>query len=205
MAHPAFPPTDLEASLEALHAASFGWARNCCQGDSDDADDVLQTTYVKVLSGSARFSGHSSFRTWLFGVIRFTALELRRKGARELSLDGRLEPEQSAPPTDAALIEAEEHAALRSALAKLPDRQREVLHLVFQQEMSLTEASNVMGVSVGSVRVHYDRAKKRMRTLLTGGPRGRGDDGSAKPRDEDRERGRDEGRARDRDQRRERS
>jgi RNA polymerase sigma-70 factor (ECF subfamily) len=169
MAHPALPSPDLEASLEALHEASFGWARNCCGGDPDDAADVLQTTYVKVLSGSAAFSGRSSFRTWLFGVIRLTALELRRRGAREFSLEGLAEPQAMAPSTDARLIEAEEHAALRAALATLPDRQREVLHLVFQQEMSIAEASGVMGISVGSARVHYDRAKKRMRTLLAAG------------------------------------
>jgi RNA polymerase sigma-70 factor (ECF subfamily) len=169
MAHPALPPPDLEASLEALHEASFGWARNCCGGHPDDAADVLQTAYVKVLSGGAVFAGRSSFRTWLFGVIRLTALELRRRGARELSLEGLAEPPAPAPSTEAVLIEAEEHAALRAALAMLPDRQREVLHLVFQQEMSIADASGVMGVSVGSARVHYDRAKKRMRTLLADG------------------------------------
>jgi len=167
MAHPALPPPDLEASLEALHEASFGWARSCCDGDADEAADVLQTTYVKVLSGAARFAGQSSFRTWLFGVIRFTALEARRKGGRELSLDAHPEPESPEHAADAALIEAEEHAALRSALAVLPDRQREVLHLVFHQELSIAEASAVMGVSLGSARVHYERAKKRMRTLLS--------------------------------------
>jgi RNA polymerase sigma factor (sigma-70 family) len=167
MAHPALPPPDLEASLEALHEASFGWARSCCDGDADQAADVLQAAYVKVLSGAARFAGQSSFRTWLFGVIRFTALEARRAGGRELPLDAHPEPESPAHSADAALIQAEEHAALHSALAVLPDRQREVLHLVFHQELSIAEASAVMGVSLGSARVHYERAKKRMRTLLS--------------------------------------
>ena len=176
MAHPALPNPDLEASLEALHEASFGWARNCCDGDPEEAADVLQTAYVKVLSGAARFSGYSTFRTWLFGVIRLTALENRRKGGRELSLDGHPEPEAPARAPDAVLIEQEEHQALRAALAMLPDRQREVLHLVFHQEMTIAEASGIMGVSLGSARVHYERAKKRMRTLLAGdGKREMGD------------------------------
>lgn len=168
MAHPALPPPDLEATLEALHEASFGWARSCCDGDPDEAADVLQTTYVKVLSGAARFAGHSSFRTWLFGVIRLTALEVRRRAGRELSLEGLQHPEPESParPADASLIEAEEHEALRAALTMLPDRQREVLHLVFHQELSIAEASTVMGVSLGSARVHYERAKQRLRTLL---------------------------------------
>lgn len=168
MAFPAHSPSDLEASLEALHEASFGWARSCCGGDADEAADVLQSAYVKVLSGTARFGGESTFRTWLFGVIRLTAKESRRRQWRELALDGVTEPAAMAPAPDEALATAEEHEALRAALARLPDRQREVLHLVFQQEMSVAESAAVMGVSVGSARVHYDRAKKRLRALLGG-------------------------------------
>jgi RNA polymerase sigma factor (sigma-70 family) len=177
MALPAPQASNLEASLEALHEASFGWARSCCDGDADDASDVLQSAYVKVLSGAARFAGASSFRTWLFGVIRLTALESRRRRWRELPIDGMAEPMSSAPAADAALAQAEEHAALRLAVARLPDRQREVLHLVFQQEMSVAEAAAAMGVSVGSARVHYDRAKRRLRALL-GGNAGGADDGT---------------------------
>ncbi len=168
MAHalPEPSPFDLEAALQALHEASFGWARTCCDGDPDDAADVLQTTYVKVLSGAASFGGRSSFRTWLFGIIRFTALEHRRRGARELAFTSIDEPLSPTPGADDTLIESETVAQLRHALTRLPDRQREVLHLVFQQELTVAAAAEVMGVSVGSARVHYDRGKKRLRALL---------------------------------------
>lgn len=174
MAHPALPAPvpDLEASLEALHEAAFAWARSCCRGDADQAADVLQSAYLKVLSGRARFSGRSSFRTWFFGVIRITALEARRGAGHELPFDGQAEPRSPVPGADHALIIAEEHAALRAALAQLPERQREVLHLAFQQDLSIADASAVMGVSVGSARVHYDRAKKRLRVLLAAGGHG---------------------------------
>lgn len=157
----------LETSLEALHEASFGWARSCCVGNPDDAADVLQTAYVKVLSGAARFEGRSAFKTWLFGVIRLTALERRRTGGRELSLS-EFEVEETAPstPADVALIEQEEGAALRLALTQLPPRQQDVLHLVFYQGMSIAEAAVVMEVSIGSARTHYERGKKRLRAIL---------------------------------------
>ncbi len=166
MSQPALPSVELEASLHALHEASFGWARSCCDGDPDDAADVLQSTYVKVLAGDARYGGRSSFKTWLFGVIRFTALEARRRGARELSLAARHEQTADLRLADARLLEAEERQSLRRALAQLPARQQEVLLLVFYHELSISEAADVMHVSVGSARTHYDRGKKRMRSLL---------------------------------------
>jgi RNA polymerase sigma factor (sigma-70 family) len=167
MTRHSFPASNLAARLEALHDASFGWAVHCCDGDGDNAADVLQASYVKVLGGRAVFEERSSFRTWLFGVIRFTALEMRRRGARELALAARIEPGEPPPSAEAAMVAAEEQAQLQHALAQLPERQREVLHLVFYHELSVSEAAEVMEVSVGSARVHYDRGKKRLRTLLS--------------------------------------
>ncbi len=81
---------ELDARLSELHAASFGWACACCRWNEMDAEDVLQTTYLKVISGKARFSGRSSFRTWLFGVIRFTAHERTRRLSVQSEGEGRL-------------------------------------------------------------------------------------------------------------------
>src|SRR6184192_4367415 len=69
----------LDSELEDLHAASFGWALACCGRDREEAEEVLQSAYLKVFAGKARFDGRSTFRTWLFGVIRLTAAEERRR------------------------------------------------------------------------------------------------------------------------------
>ena len=93
---------ELRLQLERVHADCFGWAMACCGRDRDDAEEVLQTVYLSVLDGRARYDARSNFRTWLFGVIRRTAAsERRRTWLRGLLLmreAGSLEPESRAQP-----------------------------------------------------------------------------------------------------------
>lgn len=162
---------ELAQQLERLHEESFGWALSCCHWDHSSAEDTLQTAYVRVVSGKARFEGRSAFRTWLFGVIRRVSQEEFRRhrvrGARTAELDSVGEAPMATdddPVED--LVREESSQKLLEALDQLPDRQREVLHLVFYDDLTIAEAAEVMGVSLGSARTHYDRGKKRMRVLV---------------------------------------
>lgn len=164
---------DLEKQLEEHHEAAFGWSMSCCDWARATAQDVLQTSYLKILLGRAKFRGRSSFKSFLFGVIRRTAAEHRRAAAvrRMLPLtrlDGRLEGRSSEADPGLAAERSEETARLVTALQELPGRQREVLHLVFYQELSIAEAAEVIGVSLGTARTHYERGKQRLRELLGG-------------------------------------
>jgi len=160
----------LEGNLAELHPASFGWALGCCNGNRSEAEEVLQGTYLKVLDGRARFDGGSAFKTWLFAVIRRTAAERRRRSwLRALALDrwlgGRATP-SSLPDPERLACSSEVARRLRDCLRTLPGRQRELLHLVFYQDLSLEEAARVVGISVGTARTHYHRAKMKLRQLL---------------------------------------
>ena len=71
--------SELKAELEKLHPASFGWALSCCGRNRAEAEEVLQTVYLKILQGKAIYRGESKLQTWLFAVIRKTAISERRK------------------------------------------------------------------------------------------------------------------------------
>ncbi|HEY0349182.1 MAG TPA: RNA polymerase sigma factor [Pyrinomonadaceae bacterium] len=163
---------DFKAELERLHRCSFGWALSCCRRDATEAEEVLQTVYLKIFEGKARYRGESSLKTWLFAVIRKTAAtEYRRRLLRSLRL--------AADPSEAndlaaafenqtaSLERSEVQTHFQGALKTLPRRQREALHLVFYEDLSLREAADVMGISIGSARQHYERGKKKLRESLT--------------------------------------
>jgi RNA polymerase sigma-70 factor (ECF subfamily) len=166
-------PAELIDQVSAFHADAFGWAVACCGGDAESAADALQESYLKVATGRAVFGGRSSLKTWWLGVVRFTVLEQHRGRHRWLRnveamrdwlmVFGRepAEPmiEESWPALDAD--------QLLAALGHLPARQEEIMRLRFQHDLSVAEAAEVMGVSVGSARQHYERAKKKLRVLLT--------------------------------------
>jgi RNA polymerase sigma-70 factor (ECF subfamily) len=159
--------TTMEAALAEIHAEAFGWALACCRRDRFLAEEVLHVAYVKVLEGSARFDERSSFKTFLFGVIRNTAMEQRRAdwlSVRRLTHWFTVRP-ATAPTADpeAVWIRSERAGALSAALARLSNRQREVLHLVFYQDLTIEEAAQVLGITTGSARTHYERGKARLR------------------------------------------
>ena len=163
--------SELQAELEKLHGASFGWALSCCRRDRAEAEEVLQTVYLKILEGKARYRGEANVKTWLFAVIRKTAItEQRKRLVRVLKLrvSPNLTNERSpfAAEPAAAFERSEAQKQFQRALECLPGRQREALHLVFYEDLSLREAADVMGISIGSARQHYERGKHHLRKLF---------------------------------------
>jgi RNA polymerase sigma factor (sigma-70 family) len=159
--------SELERELERLHEQSWGWALACCGRDRALAEEALQSAYLRIITGRARFDGRSSVRTWVFGVIRRTAQdEARFWRARHAGDEEATDVPDPAPRADATVERSDENAALVRALASLSPRQREVLQLVFYHGMTIEEAARVMHVSLGSARTHYDRGKKALAERL---------------------------------------
>ena len=155
-------------ALADLHEGAFGWALSLTGYDAQAAEDVMQQAYLALVDGSARFDGEASLKTWLYAVIRNAARRHQRRHRQEAR---RVSPMGDAEfVDDGQSAEADEPQtqwpALRRAITELPDRQRQVLELVIDAEFTVEEAARVMGVSVGSARTHYHRAKQTLRRQL---------------------------------------
>ena len=161
---------DLRAQLAEHHVSSFAWAMSCCGRRRHDAEDVLHDVYTAVLDNRLRFDGRSTFRTWLFGVIARTARSRARRDRLRALLTAtrafRIDHAQPAASPDDNAVAGDRRERTRRALERLSRRQREVLLLVFYHELTVEEAAGVMGVTVGSARVHYQRGKERLAGLL---------------------------------------
>jgi len=155
----------LKEKLEQHHSGSFAWALHCCSQDIQEAEEILQTVYLKILQGRARFNGRSAFKTWLFAVIRKTAAEFRRQHQFRV-----LKLHQYRSSVETSTFEEEGSSEVldlfRTQLGKLPGRQQQLLELVFYHDLTLEESAKIMAISIGSARKHYDRGKKRIRQLM---------------------------------------
>ncbi len=151
--------------LENHHTSAYRWALFCCNGDQDEAEDVLQTVYLNVLERSASFEERSIFKTWLFSAVRNTASKAKRKLLRSLRHLQVATTELPAvkPVSVDSIYRSQLRTLMRQILADLSQRQRQVLELVFYHDLTVEEAAGVMGVSVGSARTHYHRGKNRLK------------------------------------------
>jgi RNA polymerase sigma factor (sigma-70 family) len=155
-------PHVTRAALEALHGQLFGWALSRCGYDETTAEDLMQQAYVEILSGRARFDNKSSLKTFMFGIVQNLARSRFRRQNTRLRLIQSYAGEQDT-------VHEDRYGNLRQvweAVESLPQRQRDITELVFVRELTVEEASKVMGVSVGTGRVHYDRAKKSLAEKL---------------------------------------
>jgi RNA polymerase sigma-70 factor (ECF subfamily) len=126
------------------------------------AEDVLQTVYLKILEGKAKFKQKSVFRTWLFAVIRNTAIDFleREKRLKKLVINQDNDSEinlETAPF---------EEAFFKKLLNELSPQQSQILHLVFYQNLTIQEASEVMNIGLGTARTHYERGKNQLKKRL---------------------------------------
>lgn len=159
-----------ERVLERVRDQVFRWAL-VMTADSDDAEDITQQVSVILHRKLHLFHGRSAFSTWLYRIVRNTAIESRRRArfAREVSLDGDLVQSSISPATEDALAkidDAQAVALIKSLFTELTPRQRELIDLVDTQGYKAVEAAEMIGIEPETARVHLLHARRTLRARM---------------------------------------
>ena len=129
----------------------------------ETAEDVMVETYAQVWRGAGGFQGKSRAVSWIIGIAR----NLSRKQLRKYKPSESLEDHPNllngnAPDPD----RFDRSRYLQAALAKLPERHRDVLDLVFFHQLTYPEVSTVLGIPVNTVKTRVYHAKSKMEKIL---------------------------------------
>ena len=128
----------------------------------DDADDVLQNTFIKAWSAIDSFRGESRLQTWLFRIAINESLNHLQKKKQVLSLDQTEGSIADTLASDSYFDGDELQQQFQSAINKLPEKQRLVFNLKYFDEMKYEDMSDLLGTSIGALKASYHHAVKKI-------------------------------------------
>lgn len=131
--------------------------------DHDDANDVLQNTFLKVWNNLKNFEGKSSLSTWLYRIAINEALDFLRKKKNNDNVSADEDfGVASKLMADDYFDGDETQAALQEAISKLPEVQRTVFNMKYFEDMKYSEISKILGTSEGALKASYHLAVKKI-------------------------------------------
>jgi RNA polymerase sigma-70 factor (ECF subfamily) len=137
-------------------------------GNHEDASDLAQDVFIRAYRGLGRFKQQSSLGTWLYRIgvnVCLNRLALRTPRPAPLDHEDVL-PSRTETPAD-ALLRGERAAEVRSAIARLPKKQRATLVLRVYHELPHEQIAGILGSSVGAVKANFFHALKNLKKLLS--------------------------------------
>ena len=174
----AVPPSHVFEELAMpLFDSLYNFAHWLTQ-NRDEAEDLVQETYVKALKGFSSFQLGTNFRAWMFRILRNAFLTSRTglKATMTVPLDTEegtvdLAVETTTPET--ILLDRSSEELVRGAMDQLPVNYREVLLLCEVEEMSYQEIAETLSIPMGTVMSRLSRARKALGEQLRAQVQGR--------------------------------
>ena len=136
--------------------------------EHDDADDVLQNTFIKVFQNIDGFKGNSSIYTWMYKIATNEALNLIKKKSKYYGVSNEewIETKVSKLESDSYFDGDELSIRLQNAVAKLPEKQRLVFNMKYFDGMKYDNISEILGTSVGGLKASYHHAVKKIKKQI---------------------------------------
>ena len=163
--------TELEKVFNQLvkeNSEKLYWHVRRLVNSHEDADDLLQEIFLKIWTALPSFRGEAQLSTWAWRIatnetLNWLSRERVRAALKFSSVDAEMERRIQADPYFNGTAAQRE---LAKAVAKLPDKQRQVFIMRWWDELSYEEISAITGTSVGSLKASYHIAQEKVRQFI---------------------------------------
>ncbi len=135
----------------------------------DDADDVLQNTFVKVFQNLKNFKGESRLFSWMYRIATNEALTFLNQKARKSGISS-VELQNKAIDNlkaDVYFDGNEIQIKLQKAITQLPEKQQLVFKMKYFEDLKYEEISEILGTSIGALKASYHHAVKKIEAFVS--------------------------------------
>lgn len=152
-------------TLVAQYSEQLYWTARHIVGGHEDADDVVQNSFIKIWSRIGEFRGDSKLSTWLHRIVVNEALDFLRRERKHLDNDVALE-QIGVAFADDYFDGDETERLLREAMETLPQAQRAVFSLRYYDDKPYKEISEILGTSEGGLKANYHHAVEKIKLFF---------------------------------------
>ncbi len=134
----------------------------------DDADDVLQNSFIKIYKNIIGFKGESKLYSWMYRIATNEALSFLKKKSKKQGISNEELQNQALDNLQADVyFEGDEiQLKLQKAIATLPEKQKLIFNMKYFQELKYEEISDILETSVGGLKASYHLATKKIEAYL---------------------------------------
>lgn len=156
--------------LVALYKERLYWHIRHMVKSHDDADDVLQNTFIKVYKNIDGFKGDSKLYSWMYRIATNEAISFINKRAKQMNMITNAEAQQIAVnnlKSDAYFEGDAIQLKLQEAIATLPEKQQIVFNMKYFQDIKYKDMADILETSEGALKSSYHIAVKKIEAFLT--------------------------------------
>ena len=134
----------------------------------DDADDVLQNTFVKVFGNLKNFKSDSKLYSWMYRIATNEAITFMQQRTKKQGISNEEAQEKAINKLESdVFFDGDEiQLKLQKAIAILPEKQQIVFKMKYFEELKYEEMSEILGTSVGALKASYHIAVKKIEEFL---------------------------------------
>lgn len=143
-------------------------------GNRESAEDCGQETMIRIWRSLDSYRGDCALESWAYRIAANCCMDYLRKKKRDKSVsmepmqEQGFDPADPSPGTEEQVVAADEQKRLREAITMLPEDQREALIMTQLEKVPYEEAAKLLGVSEGTIKSRVNRAKARLKEILSG-------------------------------------